>query len=421
MRYHAKDHPVIRMIAWDPARPAERINDHILMVRAISNAYAVTGDDGDVVINAGIGAIGQAIRDKFEALLGRPLRVAKLIFTQSHPDHMGGWSAFADAGTEIIVQREFQRICDERNMLGPFFQQRNYNVLKPMLENAPTTGWFATPDPAPLTTFADEYSFSQSGREYRLLSVGAGETLDALAVWMPDEKTLFTGNWSGAIYGAFPAFYTPRGDRLRSTPLWLRQADRLMALSPEMLITGHEEPIRGAERIRADLTRLRDAVRHIHDTTVAGMVEGKRLSEIMANAVLPDRLVTAPGRGPIHWYARSVWEEYTGWFRQERTSELYATDASAVWPDIVELAGGPRPLAERAATHLRAGDMERALHLIEIAVSAAPEDASVRQVELSVYEALMARNAGRYMDELAWLEGRTMEIEAAIDRQAGQQ
>lgn len=43
-----------------------------------------------------------------------------------------------------------------------------------------------------------------------------------------------------------------------------------------------------------------------------------------------EAFATAPGRGTAHWYARAIWEEYAGRFRQERTGELYVTPASAV-------------------------------------------------------------------------------------------
>ena len=49
-RYTTLNHIVLPMIAWDPDRPAEWINDHIAMVHATSNAYVVAGDDGDVVL-----------------------------------------------------------------------------------------------------------------------------------------------------------------------------------------------------------------------------------------------------------------------------------------------------------------------------------------------------------------------------------
>ncbi len=51
---------------------------------------------------------------------------------------------------------------------------------------------------------------------------------------------------------------------------------------------------------------------------------------------------------PDDAFVREVWKEYTGWFRMESTTELYDVPPSAVWPDLVALAGSPDALAERA-------------------------------------------------------------------------
>jgi alkyl sulfatase BDS1-like metallo-beta-lactamase superfamily hydrolase len=414
-RYTTLNHIVLPMIAWDPDRPAEWINDHIAIVHATSNAYVVTGDDGDVVINTGTAAQGPKVREKFERLLGRRLEVAKVVFTQSHPDHVGGWQVFADPGAELIGQRMFPQICAERRMLGPFFAPRNANVIAAMIPPGTNShNWFDTADPAPLTTFADALDFSVADRSYRLISVPAGETLDALAVWLPEEKALFTGNWAGAIHGALPNFYTARGDRDRSIPGWLQDCDRLLALQPDVLITGHEQPIVGKDRIAADLGKVRAAVQFIHDHVVQGMTTGQTLPDIMATLRLPAELSPRDGRCPPHWIAHSVWEEYAGWFRQERTSGLYPTPPSAVWPEVVAMAGGPLALAERARAHLDDNDPERALHLIEMAVEADPADPTVRQTALAIYDALADRTEGKVFDLLGWLEGQMMATQQAL-------
>jgi len=415
-RFRTLDHPMIRMVAWDPDRPAERVNDHILMVRATSNAYLISAGEGDVVINTGMPAQGKAIRQKFEQALGRPLKVAKIIYTQSHPDHIGGWQDFADEGVETLVQRSFAQISSEWKMLRPFFAPRNARVIAALLpkEDNGGTYWSQEREPGPLTTFADSYAFSFGGRRFELISIPAGETLDSLAVWLPDEKTLFIGNWAGAIYGALPNFYTARGDRQRSVPGWLRDLEMLLALNADVLITGHEEPIRGADRIRADLTKLRDAVRHIHDETVKGMNAQKDLPTLMAEIKLPAHLVMAPGRGPVHWYVRAVWEEYAGWFRHQSTTELYATPPSAVWPELAALAGGADVLATRAHAHIAEGRAVEALHLLEVALAAEPASRTALEVQLNAYEQLADATEGKIFDELGWLEGRMIKTREAL-------
>lgn len=418
-RFRTLDHPMIAAIAWKADRPAEWLNTSVAMDRATSNAYLIPGDDGDVVINTGTAVQGEQIRKNFEALIGRPLKVTHIVFTQSHPDHTGGWQYFADEGVETIVQRKFERICAERKLMGRFFGRRNAKVLAALIPPGDTGAyWFEARDPAPLTEFSDTHDFTVSGRDYRLLSIPSGETLDALAVWMPQDKTLFFGNWAGAIMGASPNFYTARGDRDRSIVFWLEECQMMIELGAEMLVTGHDDPIIGVDAVRAHLTKLRDAVQYLHDETVAGMNEGKTLPELMAEIALPPHLVLRDGRGPVNWYVRAIWEEYAGWFRQERTSELYATPPSAVWPEVVALAGGAGVLAERAQTHLGAGDVEKALHLIEMATVAAPDDRMVRETELAIYEALADRTQGRVFDELGWLESAIIETRRALGANA---
>lgn len=414
MKYRTLDHPMIAMIRWDPERPAEWINDHIAMVHAISNVYIVTGDDGDVVINAGTEQQGAGIRTKFEELLGRPLDIRKLVFTQNHTDHIGGWQAFADPQTEILAQAMTRQLVGERRMLANFFTRRYTNVISALMAGA--NHQVGTPEilPDDMVSFDHDHEFTVSGRRFVIERLWSGETLDSIAIWLPEGRIVFTGNWAGAIHGAMPNFYTARGDRQRSVPGWLAQCDALLAREPELLITGHEQPIAGEDRIRAELGKVRDAVRFLHDETVVGMDEGRTLSEMMAQIRLPSELHLRAGRSPDHWVVRAVYEEYAGWFRHERTSELYALPQSDIWPDIVESLGGPEQVAAKASNALAAGNPERALHFIEMAIHIVPDSIPVREIEIVVLETLANASGGRAFDLLGWLEGRIAQARRAI-------
>ena len=81
-----------------------------------------------------------------------------------------------------------------------------------------------------------------------------GETLDGLAVWLPEERTVWIGNLMGALWGALPHLSTIRGDRPRSAMLFIESVQRVLDLEPELLLTGHDEPIRGAERIQREVS-----------------------------------------------------------------------------------------------------------------------------------------------------------------------
>ena len=146
-----------------------------------------------------------------------------------------------------------------------------------------------------------------------------------------------------ALFGHFPNLVTLRADRLRFPLPFVDAVQTVIDLEPEVLCTGHFDPIAGADTIRAELTRVRDAVQYVNDATVAGMNEGKDVFTLMREIRLPDELAVGEGYGKVSWGVRSIWEGYAGWFHARSTTELYPVAPDAVW------AGGRRA-GRRAAT-----------------------------------------------------------------------
>ena len=72
--------------------------------------------------------------------------------------------------------------------------------------------------------------------------------------------------------------------------------------------------------------------------------------------------------------------------------------------ELVEAAGGTGPIVERARLNLKAGELERAQLLIEVARASAPRDPAVISTEIEILEALLARARAttNTFSEVAW-------------------
>ena len=402
--YSAFKHRMMGLVRFDPTEPARKATDHLLVSPGVTWSFLVPSDDGDVVINTGMPSEGPHHRARYEQLLGRKLDVRKIVITQHHPDHMGGWQAFNDPGCEIIAHANYPTLWHERRELGEFFRPRERRVLPTMTNAAAHKDWHKAAEEIPsLTTFTEHLDFIVGGRRFELHWAPSGEAIDGIIVWLPEERSVLVGNLMGALPGSLPHFYTVRGDRQRSLTRFLVDVNHLIGLKPKLLALGHGDPIIGDGPVSDYLTKLRDAVQYIRDETIKGMSAGKDLHTLMREIKLPKNLEHLPGRGRLGWYVRAMWEEITGWFRQESTTELYDVPQKEVWGDLVELAGKDKLIA-RAGEHLAAGRHLHALHLTDIVLKGEPDNRPAREIEIAALTQLMEAGKGELLDEQGWLE-----------------
>ena len=393
---------------------AVAIGDGIFMSKGIANTYLVTTSEGDLLINTGLHTEPPEIKARFGRVSDNPLRA--IVFTQGHPDHVGGWSQFDAPGVETIAQANHADVREYWSRLQPFYARR---ILKLWGQFMDVDTSYQPPEPAVTTTFIDNHSFELGGRRFELYSTPGGETTDALVVWLPEEQTVFIGNLMGPVFGHAPNLYTVRGDKIRSAIVFVHSVERVMALAPETLITGHDT-FRGAAQIRDTLMRVRDAVVHLRNRTIDGMNAGADLWTLMREVTLPADLALPQLHGRVPWIVRAIWEEHTGWFRYESTTELYDVPASGVWPDLLELAGGPERLTAQAQRHVDEGRPLHALHLTDIVLDQHPAEAAARRVKRAALEQLLAASGRENFNEVQWLESEILETDAVLGERGTQ-
>ena len=179
-----------------------------------------------------------------------------------------------------------------------------------------------------------------------------------------------------------------------------RRSLRALALKPEILLLGHGMPVKGNAEITKQLTKTRDAVLYVHDAVVRGMNEGKDVFTLMREIHLPPALALDESFGRVSWAVRGIYDGYAGWFDMN-PSTMYETPATAVYGNVVRLAGGPAAITQLALERIRGGKPAEALHLTDIALAADTANRGALEARLKALQMLLAATQNRM--EMGWL------------------
>ena len=288
------------------AEQAEQIAPGLWCSPGLSNSYLLTTAEGRVIVNTGMGFEGPVHRANFDAVDSSPVRY--IIFTQGHVDHVGGLDSVRDPDTTVVAQANWTMWRDDNDRLIPYRASRSAFAFKDTLASGiqaiqrrlGTTRLAGQSVPVVDLDFEDTLTLEVGGRRMELISVPGGETTDSLVVWLPDERICLCGNTFGPLFGHIPNLVTMRGDRYRDALTAIASVERVRALQPDLLVTGHFEPIAGADRIDAELTRLRDAIAYVHDQTVDRDERRQRRPHLDAR----DRPARGIRSGPRLWQGR---------------------------------------------------------------------------------------------------------------------
>ncbi len=399
-----RERPGADAIAPATDAPAVDVGDGVWLSPGLSNSYLITTSDGRVVVNSGMGFEGPLHRAKYDAVDASPIR--SVILTQGHYDHVGGLPVLVDEGTDLIAQAN-HRVWRNDNQRLEAFRSRNsafawIDAILAAMEHTRALGVEAAPAelPEPTVLVDERLELTVGDRELVLLATPGGETFDSLVIWLPQTRTLLSGNLTGPLFGHVPNLVTIRGDRYRDALTYIDSLEIVKELRPERLLTGHFDPIVGADRIAEEVEAMQEAMRWVHDRTVDGMNAGDDVWELMRTIRVPDHLDVGEGYGKTPWNVRAIWENYAGWFHHRSTTELYGVAPLATAPDLMAAAGAD-PLVAAAQAHVDGGRPVEALQLTDVVLAVERSHAGAKAVALAAHEALLADTSNFW--ESAWL------------------
>jgi len=236
-----------------------------------ANIAFLVDEAGVLAIDAGTtaesaGAAMKALRQVTSA----PLRT--IIVTHSHWDHVGGLAAVREPGTVVITRSNFAdelaRMRSSQNTFSWFFGTAAVNL--------------DVPDPR---TVEREQILRHGRFELRLIPVRGGETPDALFVYLPQQRLLFTGD-------AFMPYVGPPFLSEGSPEGYLEAIATARSLAPRKIIHGHP-PLTRIFVVEA-LPGLEAALRELYQRYLPEALRSRPVSEMLHDNFLPDSLRENP-------------------------------------------------------------------------------------------------------------------------------
>jgi alkyl sulfatase BDS1-like metallo-beta-lactamase superfamily hydrolase len=348
----------------------DRVADGVHLISAFGNSTCIETDEGLVIVDACVRPMGPRLLEQIRSVSEKAIRY--IIYTHGHFDHaFGVWALLEEAARRgdprpriVAHERVPSRFDRYLELDGQHDHINRIQFALPAQARVVVREQFFYPD----LLYRDSMMVRLGGLTLHLQHA-MGETDDATWVWIPERRTVCTGDlfiWSCPNIGN--PFKVQRYE-----VEWAEALEAIAAREPMALAPGHGPPIVGAAAVREACLDTARALRWLHDEVVRRLNAGMWAEQILAEVrALPADLADKPYLRPIYgcptFIVHGILRRYGGWF-DGNPSHLFPAATQTIAKEVAALAG-TAGLLERARALHQAGNAQLALHLVDFVIDA---------------------------------------------------
>ncbi|MFX1284567.1 MAG: MBL fold metallo-hydrolase [Promethearchaeota archaeon] len=340
------------------------------LIGGFGNCCVVETDEGLVVFDIAQEQFGQLVFDQLRSLTDKPIKY--LIYSHGHLDHCFGFTPFV----EEIKQKgwDMPKIIAHENILNRWKKYRilegyhkwlNRQQFASVIGDDSNFRLSARVTLDPTIIIQDEYSFKLGDFSFELFH-DKGETDDAIWLWFPEKKVIFSGD---LIISGFPNVGNPYKVQ-RYPKHWALAMERMLLKKAEYLAPGHGPLIDSKEKVKDVLSITAEVMHFVHDEVVKRMNQGKWFEQIYHEMleIYPDRFKEHPYLKPIYgcypFAIHAVYRLYHGWYDGGNPTDLFPAKSNAVAREFLKI-NNAEAYFDHAKKLLTQGNLQLALHVID--------------------------------------------------------
>ncbi len=351
-------------------RPTDTFADGVChLIGGVGNCGVVETDEGLVIFDIALKSFGPKIFKELREITDKPIKY--IIYSHGHFDHCFGFAPFIK---EIKEKNwEMPEVIAHENCVKRFEKYRMLDRYHIWLNDQQFAGKLQfsaqTLDPTIIIRGNEKYSFKFGGLTFEIYSEW-GETDDAIWLWLPEKKVIFSGD---LIYRfSFPNVGNPYKVQ-RYPKHWALAMERMIEKNADYLAPGHGELIAGKEKVKEVLSIIAEAMNFVHDEVVKRLNEGKWFEQIFHEMVeiFPDKLKNSPHLLPMYgcyeFAIHAVYRLYHGWYDTGNPTDLFPAKSVDIAKEFLKVADAAQFL-EQAKKTIEQGNLQLALHLLDVII-----------------------------------------------------